>query len=241
MTKVGIVFASRLLNDSLVAHFEGERDLQPMSFDSIADCFRVPDVDSIDIVVTQFDEVMKLREHCNSTGKFKVVVMHTGRDAIDVIGYLRLGVAAFILEHASSQDVVDVVRVVRGGSLVIPDCLSDRLCEQLDQIGRNPNRGLSMSLAELTLRERQVVELVADAMSNKEIADRLKVSTHTVKTHIHSILQKLSVRSRVDLVNRFWQRATPTRINGISGSRSSFRFDAVGVAARSTAIVNSAG
>jgi DNA-binding NarL/FixJ family response regulator len=111
---------------------------------------------------------------------------------------LRAGASGFVLKDMPREELVQAVRTVADGETPLAPAVVRRLLARFldapppDRAGRPDPR-----LARLTERERDVLRLVADGMSNAEIADRLVVSPATVKTHVASLLRKLEVRDRL--------------------------------------------
>ena len=107
---------------------------------------------------------------------------------------LRAGASGFLLKYAPADELVTAIRVVAAGEAMLTPSITRRLIETFahkDDTKPQPN------IATLTAREREVLKLVAQGMSNAEIADQLVVSPATVKTHVANILEKPSVRDRV--------------------------------------------
>src|SRR6185436_14496397 len=119
----------------------------------------------------------------------------------DIIGLVRLGVSGFVLKDASIGELVSAIRSVAAGEKVLPTVL---IASLFGQIVDDTHRKCATSLADvkMTNREREIVDLIAAGLSNKEIAKRLCIATDTVKSHVHNILEKLSLRSRVEIAVR---------------------------------------
>lgn len=121
----------------------------------------------------------------------------------DIGHYVKAGVAGFVLQDATVGDLVDTVKAVADGAHVLPDELTSPLFVQIaaegieldDATGGPPIR--ARVTVSLTLREQEVVGLVREGLANKAIAARLFISTHTVKSHIRSAMEKTGLRTRV--------------------------------------------
>jgi DNA-binding NarL/FixJ family response regulator len=117
----------------------------------------------------------------------------------DVANYVRAGASGFIMKDASFDEFVETIRAVAAGAEVLPQALTNTL---FSQIARNAVGGRNARVLEavrLTSRERQVIDLLGEGLSNKEIATRLHIAVHTVKSHVHNILEKLALRSRLEV------------------------------------------
>jgi DNA-binding NarL/FixJ family response regulator len=116
-----------------------------------------------------------------------------------VANYVRAGASGFIMKDASFDEFVETIRAVAAGAEVLPQALTNTL---FSQIARNAVVGSNARVLEavrLTTREREVIDLLGEGLSNKEIATRLHIAVHTVKSHVHNILEKLALRSRLEV------------------------------------------
>ncbi|WP_395244288.1 response regulator [Agromyces sp. MMS24-K17] len=112
---------------------------------------------------------------------------------------LRAGASGFLLKDALPDEVARAVRVIAAGEALLAPSVTRRLIEEVAR--REPARVVDDHLlADLTAREREVLELVARGRSNQEIAGDLFIAEQTVKTHVSKILQKLGLRDRVHAV-----------------------------------------
>lgn len=125
----------------------------------------------------------------------KVVMLTVSEDEEDVTAALRAGARGYVLKGVAARELVGIVRAVAAGEVYVTPALATSLLVELT----SPSTRHPVSpLADLTERERQIVELVAGGDSNKEIASQLGLSEKTVKHHMTNILQKLQVRNRVE-------------------------------------------
>ena len=94
------------------------------------------------------------------------------------------------------------------GVNVLPPPLTDLLFSQIVNHVARRDKALLSSAVMLTKREREVIRLIADGLSNKEIAEQLNVATFTVKSHVHNVLEKLALRSRVQIASYYAKEGT---------------------------------
>lgn len=121
----------------------------------------------------------------------------------DIIEFVEAGAAGFILKDASIEDVLATIRSVAGGTRVLPPPLAGSLFTHVVEQALKKGKGALPAAVRMTKREREVIGLIADGMSNKEIAQRLNLSTYTVKSHVHNILEKMALHSRLQIATHF--------------------------------------
>lgn len=130
----------------------------------------------------------------------KVVVMDLMPGQTDVIEFVRAGVSGFIVSNATLDDFINTIRTVANGEKVLPDPLTNSLFSQIiDNVVKSGNLPPIKDAAKMTRREQEIVALIAQGMSNKDIARSLNLATHTVKSHVHNILEKLALHSRLQV------------------------------------------
>jgi DNA-binding NarL/FixJ family response regulator len=117
----------------------------------------------------------------------------------EIADFVKAGASGFIMKDASLEEFLDTVRAAAAGAYVLPTELTASLFLQISRHGsdRGPSRALGS--ARLTARERQVIDLICEGLNNKDIATTLDIALHTVKTHVHNVLEKLSLRSRLEV------------------------------------------
>jgi DNA-binding NarL/FixJ family response regulator len=160
----------------------------------------LPDVVLMDLRMPVLDGIAATREICSDARLAGVRVLALTMFDMDEYVYpaLRAGASGFMLKDASPADLVAGVRVVAAGESVLAPAVTRRLVENYarpEGAGRPAPR-----LVGLTGREREVLVLIANGLSNAEIAARLVISLPTVKSHVSSLLAKLGARDRAQLV-----------------------------------------
>ncbi|MFF4242257.1 response regulator [Actinomadura geliboluensis] len=158
-----------------------------------------PDVVLMDVRMPRMDGV-EATAHLTAVSDPPRVLILTTYDLDEyVFGALRAGASGFLLKDAPRERLLEAIRVVHQGEALLSPSITRRLIE--DYAGRaDPVRPAPDLLAALTPREREMLLLVAQGLSNQEIAARLVVTEATVKSHVGSVFAKLHLRDRVQAV-----------------------------------------
>lgn len=131
----------------------------------------------------------------------KIIVMDLAPVQADILQYVKAGANGFILKDASLNDFLITIRSVSEGATILPPLLIDSLFSQIVEHAVREGKSKLNDAVRMTIRERQVVLLLGDGMSNKEIALKMHISTYTVKSHIHNIMEKLALHTRLEIAN----------------------------------------
>ena len=131
----------------------------------------------------------------------KVIVMDLAPVQADILQYVKAGANGFILKDASLNEFLITIRSVAEGSTVLPPLLVDSLFSQIVDHAVKEGKPQLKEAARMTKREREVIEYLGEGMSNKEIGQKIRVSTYTVKSHIHNIMEKLALHTRLEIAN----------------------------------------
>ncbi|MCJ7554991.1 MAG: response regulator transcription factor [Ignavibacteriaceae bacterium] len=138
----------------------------------------------------------------------KIIVMDLAPVQADILQYVKAGANGFILKDASLNDFLITIRTVCEGATVLPPTLVDSLFSQIvDHAVRQGNTKLKEAIR-MTKREREVIGLLGEGMSNKEIGQKIRLSTYTVKSHIHNIMEKLALHTRLEIANYSYTEET---------------------------------
>jgi DNA-binding NarL/FixJ family response regulator len=157
-----------------------------------------PEVLLLDVRMPNLDGIEATRQIVATGSPTRIIILTTFDLDDYVYDAVRAGASAFLLKDVRPADLVDAIRLVAGGNALLAPTTLTRLLERFSAPDtREPNAAL---LDALTEREREILGLVAEGLSNAEIAARLVVSETTVKTHVSNLLRKLAVRDRVQAV-----------------------------------------
>ncbi len=129
----------------------------------------------------------------------RVIVMDLLPVHEEIAQFVNAGVAGFILKDATFADFVGTIRAVAGGVRVLPARMTGTLFSQIAKAAVHRNGTAALEAVRMTQREREVIALIAEGMSNKEIAQRLSVAPHTVKSHVRNVMEKLALHSRLQI------------------------------------------
>ncbi|MCX4692431.1 response regulator transcription factor [Streptomyces sp. NBC_01408] len=155
-----------------------------------------PDVVLMDIRMPEMNGLEATREIVAADTDAKVLVLTTFDLDEYVYQALRAGASGFLLKDASARQLADGVRVVAAGDALLAPSVTKRLIAEFSKLSETPKPADPAAVGELTERETEVLVLIAQGLSNAEIADRLIVAESTIKTHVSRILVKLGLRDR---------------------------------------------
>lgn len=196
---------NRLLREGLAAMIHGQPGFKVLVASADVDeaLTKVrdanPDVVLVDFGLADHDSLSLTATVHQEVPAAKVIVMGLLPLQEDVADYVRAGAAGFIMKDASFEDFFSTIRAVAGGTVVLPPALTTSLFAQIARNVVNPKQEQVLESVRLTTREHQVIDLLGEGLSNKEIAARLHIAVHTVKSHVHNVLEKLALHSRLEV------------------------------------------
>ncbi len=158
-----------------------------------------PDVILMDVRMPNVDGLEATRRLVELGTTAKIVILTTFDLDEYVYAAIRAGASGFLLKDVRPQQLVEAIEVVAAGDALLAPSVTQRLLVRFAEALAHPVERVS-ELSLLTERELEVLKLVAAGLSNAEIAERLFLSETTVKTHVSSVLRKLSLRDRVQAV-----------------------------------------
>jgi DNA-binding NarL/FixJ family response regulator len=158
-----------------------------------------PDVVLMDVRMPELDGLAATRKLVASGSRARVLVLTTFDLDEYVMEALRAGASGFLLKDAPAEQLIAGIRAVASGDALLAPSVTRRLIESHLRLDGTPPAAAAR-LAELTAREREVLELLGHGCSNPEIAARLHLGEATVKTHVSRVFAKLGLRDRIHAV-----------------------------------------
>ncbi len=209
MSKIRVLLIedNRLLREGIEAMLNEQEDIRALSAAGNGDAFEKaeklnPHVVLLDLGLRSQNSLKVVGHIRKKFPGTEVVVMDLIPVHAEVIEFVKAGVSGFILKDATLDDFLHTIRSVAKGKKVLPPPLTDSLfshiVEHAVQAGKVDEL---IESVKLTKREQDVIDLIALGRSNKAIASELNIAIHTVKSHVHNILEKLALHTRLELAS----------------------------------------
>lgn len=201
--KLHIVEDHKIVRDGIRAMLLGVKDVK-LSGESTNGQSFVDDLDeiSVDIVILDIGlpdiSGINIAEIISKKNpKLKVIILSANADEANINSAVNFGVAGFLSKDASKEEFLEAVRTVHSGEQFFSDSISKILYESYINVIKEKQAPDKRSL---TTRETEVIKLISDGYSYKEIAKKLNISARTVETHRNNILEKLELKNNIEIV-----------------------------------------
>jgi two-component system response regulator NreC len=152
-----------------------------------------PDVVVMDVTMPELNGIEATRRIAELSPRTRVLALSMHKDSVYVREILRAGAKGYLLKDAAGKDLLDAVRAVARGEGYLSPSVSDAVLSDYRRHVTNP-------IDLLTSREREVLQMIAEGKTNKEIANTLKLSVYTVEAHRGRVMEKLNLHSTGELV-----------------------------------------
>lgn len=199
---VAIIDDNRLVREALASMLERLADMRVFAAaeaDATVLADANPDVLLLDVGLRDQDSLRVAGALMKDIPDAKIIVMDLIPVNEEIMEFVNLGVCGFVLKDASFDEFVHTIRSVANGDKVLPPRMTESLFSQIVQEGTMRRDDQLLDDVRLTRREGEVIELIGEGLSNKEIALRLNIATHTVKSHVRNVMEKLALHTRLQI------------------------------------------
>lgn len=204
--KIGIIERNQVFRERLAEIIRLQKDMTvafsiPVSEDHVKPA---------DVILLEWrsSNDFLLRQKGNGDTNAKILVFDADLQDQGFVDYLRCGARGFILSSATEEEIVDAIRTIMKMGLAITLQVALRVCSEVTLWRIKQAKSGSMN-SPITCRQSAIIRLIADGLTNKEIADKLNISVGTVKTHVHRILKKSGLQSRAHLAHNRYEDPQP--------------------------------
>ena len=203
MISVAVIEDNRLVREGLTSLLNQTEDFTVVVAAPRADAALLsdarPQVILLDVGLRDNDS-LRVAESVNvEFPESKVIVMDLLPVHEDIVEYVNAGVAGFILKDATFEDLTSTIKAVAEGKHVLPPLMTSTLFSQIAKDAIMRGRPGALDAVRMTPREKEVVQLIGDGLSNKEIAAELHIASHTVKSHVRNVMEKLALHTRLQI------------------------------------------
>lgn len=201
-----IIEDNRLLREGLTAMLKEQSDITVVASLSNGEALvrrraLKADVILLDLVLRSRNSLRIVEYIKAKKPEARIIVMDLAPAQPALVIYVKAGVSGFVLKDATFVDFLHTIRQVARGTKVLPPMLASSLLSQIADLTTLNGKGNAFKSVRMTNREREVVELIAEGLSNKQIAKRLDLAVDTVKSHVHNILEKLALHTRLEIAS----------------------------------------
>lgn len=200
---VALIEDNRLVREGMSALLSQLADVRVVAAGSSVDTKQLqqlkPHVILLDLGLRTGDSLRVAEKVRRELPQSKVIVMDLLPVQEELVEFVNAGVSGFIMKDATLDDLVTTIRSVAEGAPVLPPPMVGALFSQIARDAVAKGRPKALASVRMTPRERQVIDLIAEGSSNKEIAARLNIATHTVKSHVRNVMEKLMLHTRLQI------------------------------------------
>jgi DNA-binding NarL/FixJ family response regulator len=203
-TRILLIEDNFLMRQGLTAMIGGQPDLKIVSVFGEGEKSELkiresnPDLILIDFNLQSKNSLQLVKAINKKFPDLKTIILDYIPAQSDIIEFVQAGISGFIMKDAVAKEFLQTIRSVAKGDKVLPSNLSGSLFSQIKKQASNKEKPNRMDVR-MTKREREIIHLIAEGLSNKEIVGRLNLSLNTVKSHIHNILEKMALHTRVQI------------------------------------------
>ena len=203
--RILLIEDNRILRDGITAMINGHRDITVAAVSNGRDHAVLkarsvkPDLVLMDFGLASQNSLNIVQSLKNDFPAIKIIGMGLVPTQMDIMEFVQAGADGFILKNAAVEEVIKTIRAVIGGEKLLPHLMTESLFSQVIEHALLKGKRNITSAIRMTQREKEIIALIVEGMSNKQIAETLNIATFTVKSHVHNILEKLALHSRLQI------------------------------------------
>ena len=208
--KILLIEDNRLLRDGLTATINEQADMKVVAASGGNENIVIkardvsPRVILIDVGLRHQNGLHIVKSVSKEMPEMKVIGMGLIPMQLDIVEFVQAGASGFIMKDATVENFLTTIRSVARGKKVLPPTLTRSLFSHVIDRAFKERKVRPTDAMRMTKREREIIALIAEGLSNKDIASRLNIATSTIKSHVHNILEKLALRSRLQISAYFY-------------------------------------
>ena len=203
MISIGIIEDNRLVREGLIALLSNLSDVRVVASASGDETAMLPDVKAqvvlLDVGLSHGHSLRVAKQIRQDWPDSRVILMDVLPVYEDLVQFVNAGVSGFVMKDATLEDLISTVRSVAQGGQVLPPQMATTLFARIATDAVVRGRPEALEAVRMTPREREVINLIAEGLSNKEIATRLEIATDTVKSHVRNVMEKLMLHTRLQI------------------------------------------
>ena len=199
---VAIIDDNRLVREALAAMLDALTDVHVVTSATADTAFlteTTPHVLLLDVGLRDQESLNVATALRRDRPHVKIIVMDIIPVHEEIMEFVNAGVSGFLLKDSGFEEFVSTIRSVAAGQKVLPPRMTQSLFSQIVNAARSGEVEPTLEDVRMTPRESEVIALIGEGLSNKEIAQRLEIATHTVKSHVRNVMEKLALHTRLQI------------------------------------------
>jgi len=203
--RILVVEDNRIMNDGITTLLNKQADMHVVSTIGSGNNILLkasqakPHVILMDVGLKKLKESLVVESIRKNIPEAKLIGMGLLPLQADIVEFVEAGASGFILKNATIREFLATIRSVVKGEKILPPSLTGSLFSHVAELALKKGKGKIVNAVRMTKRELEIIALIADGQSNKEIARQLNIATHTVKSHMHNIMEKLALHNRLQI------------------------------------------
>ena len=199
---VAVIDDNRLVREGLTAMLNKLPDFHAIAYadtDAAMAAGRRPSVLLLDMGLGDVESARVVAALVKQMPETRIVAMDLMPLSDEILELINAGVSGIVMKDSSFDEFAANLRAVAGGATVAPPRVTETLVAQIAKEAKERQAQDVLEDVRMTPREREVIELIGEGFSNKEIAQRLNIAAHTVKSHVRNVMEKLALHTRLQI------------------------------------------